>query len=114
MQQEGVWGSYSSLMKGCVGAGASKQRHQGEGTEDDRIAGGHGGKQALLHPTPALPAASPDSARLQQNSVFQLCRVRFPKTQPAHSRNCVGRSRPPAVHRDGATGTGDLAGFSAF
>jgi len=34
------------------------------------------GSKLLPHPTPALPAASPDSTQLH---ILQLCRMRFPK-----------------------------------
>lgn len=66
------------------------------------------GSEHLPHPTPALPAASPDSAQLQQH--FTALQDALPKTQPANSRNCLERSLPLAIHRDGATGRGDLAG----
>lgn len=56
-----------------------------------------------------LPAAHGSS-----NGILQLCRAALPKTQPARSRNCLGRSPPLATHRDGATGRGDLAGGSAL
>lgn len=71
------------------------------------------GSKCLPHPTAALPAASPGSAQLQQQH-FTGLQDALPKTQPAHSRNCLGRSLPPATHRDGATGRGYLAEGSAL
>lgn len=70
------------------------------------------GNEHLPRSTPALPAASPDSAQLQRH--FTALQDVLPKTQPANSRNCLKRSLPPAIHRDGATGRGDLAGDSFF
>ena len=96
-------------------AAGFKQHHQGraEGRRMIALREDAAGSKRLPHPTPALPAASPDSAQLQQQR-FTALRDALPKTQPAHSRNCLEGSLPPAIHRDGATGRGDLAGGSAL
>lgn len=102
-------------MHNCAKAAGFKQHHQGRAEGQRMIALWEeaAGSKCLLHPAPALPAASPDSTPLQQQR-FMTLQDALLKTQPAHSRNCLERSLPPAMPRDGAPGRRDLAGGSVL
>lgn len=98
-----------------MNAAGFKQHRQGraEGQRTIALREDAAGSERLPHPIPALPAAPPDGARLQQQRLTAL-QDTLPKPQPAHSGNYLGRSLPPAMHGDGTTGSRVLAGGIAL